>query len=129
MSGFARRLGSWTGFVFAALVALVFVALYLLYLSRAGTWFADLPLVMAALPFTLVMRAVSGGSYHLGGDMTGRVVIAAIFCSALAYAAGWVVETLVRVIVGFARAGLKGSAHPGLRRSRRKRIGPVASED
>ncbi|MBV9286633.1 MAG: hypothetical protein JO288_02225, partial [Hyphomicrobiales bacterium] len=74
MSGFAKRLKSWTGLVLASLVALLFVALYLLYLSRAGTWFADLPLVMAALPFTLLMRALNGGSYHLSGDMTGRVL-------------------------------------------------------
>ena len=62
------------------MTALAFVALYLEYLSRAGTWFADLPLVLAALPFTLVMRALNGGSYDFSGDMTGRVVAAAAFC-------------------------------------------------
>ena len=103
MSGFAKRLKSWTGLVFAALVSLLFAGLYVVYLSRVGTWFADLPLVMAALPFTLVMRALSGGSYHLSGDMTGRVLVAAIFCSSLAYAAGLAVETLVRAIVRIAR--------------------------
>ena len=48
-------------------------ALYLDYLRRSGTWFADLPLSLAALPFTLLMRALNGGSYDFGGDMTGSV--------------------------------------------------------
>ncbi len=49
-----RRIWSWTGLALAALYALAYVALYVHYLGRAGTWFADLPLVLAALPFTLV---------------------------------------------------------------------------
>jgi len=99
----AKSLRSWTGLVFAALYALVFVALYVGYLRRAGTWFADLPLVLAALPFTLVMRALSGGSYDFSGDMTLRVVAAALFCCALAYVAGLVLELAIRGIVGMAR--------------------------
>ena len=71
-----RRLRSWTGAVFAALYALAFIALYVDYVRRAGTWFADLPLSLAALPFTLLMRALNGGSFAFGGDMTGRVIAA-----------------------------------------------------
>ena len=97
------RLMSWTGVVMAAVYALLLAALYLDYLRKAGTWFADLPLVLAALPFTLVMRALNGGSYDFAGDMTGRVVAAAVFCSALAYVAGWVAETIVRALVAAAR--------------------------
>jgi len=97
------RLWSWTGLVLAALYALAFVALYLDYLRRAGTWFADLPLALAALPFTLTMRALNGGGYDFAGDMPGRVLAGALFCSALAYAAGLVVETVVRAGVGAAR--------------------------
>jgi hypothetical protein len=93
-----RRLRSWTGLVFAALYALAFFALYVNYLMRAGTWFADLPLALAALPFTLVMRALSGGDTSFGGDMTGRVAAAGAFCAALAYLAGLVLETLVRAL-------------------------------
>ena len=74
-----RRLLSGTGLVLAAITALAFAALYLNYLNRAGTWFADLPLVLAALPFTLTMRALNGGTYDFAGDMTGRVVAAALF--------------------------------------------------
>jgi hypothetical protein len=92
------RLRSWTGVVFAAFYALAFVALYVDYLKRAGTWFADLPLALAALPFTLVMRALSGGAYAFGGDMTGRVAAAAVFCAAAAYLAGLILENLVRVL-------------------------------
>jgi hypothetical protein len=96
-----KRLRSWTGVVFAALYALTFLALYVWYLIRAGTWFADLPLALAALPFTLTMRALNGGSYAFGGDMTGRVIAAGLFGSALAYVAGLIVETIVRALVRF----------------------------
>ena len=99
-----RGLRSWTGGVFAALYALVFAALYIDYLRRAGTWFADLPLVLAALPFTFVMRALSGGAYSLGGDMTGRVIVAGLFCSALAYVAELVLEATVRAVVRLVQA-------------------------
>jgi hypothetical protein len=94
-----RSLRSWTGLVFAALYALAFVALYVDYLRRAGTWFADLPLVLAALPFTLVMRTLNGGSYDFSGDMTLRVIAAVLFCCALAYFAGLVLEFGIRAIV------------------------------
>jgi hypothetical protein len=101
------RLFSWTGLVLASLTALAFAVLYALYLQRAGTWFADLPLVLAALPFTLVMRALNGGSYDFAGDMTGRVIAAVAFCSALAYLAGFVLEAGVLAIVRLARAGVR----------------------
>ena len=97
-----KRLWSWTGAVFAAVYALTFIALYVEYARRSGTWFADLPLTLAALPFTLVMRELNGGSFDFGGDMTGRVIAAAIFCSALAYCAGLIVETIVRFVVRLA---------------------------
>jgi hypothetical protein len=99
------RLWSWTGLVLATLTALLFAALYVDYLRRAGTWFADLPLALAALPFTLVMRALNGGAYDFAGDMTLRVIAAALFCSALAYVAGWILEAALRAIVRAARTG------------------------
>jgi hypothetical protein len=102
-----RRLWSWTGLVLAALAFLVFAALYADYLSRAGTWFADLPLVLAALPFTLVMRALNGGSYDFAGDMTLRVIAGALFCCALAYLAGSIVEAVIRALVRVARGPAK----------------------
>ncbi len=97
------RVLSWTGVALAAFYALVLAGLYLDYLRRAGTWFADLPLALAALPFTLAMRALNGGSYDFSGDMTLRVAAAAAFCSALAYVAGWVLETLIRGVLRIGR--------------------------
>jgi hypothetical protein len=94
-----NRLWSWTGAVFAAAYALVFIALYVDYARRSGTWFADLPLSLAALPFTLVMRTLSGGSFDFGGAMTGRVIAAGLFGSALAYLAGLIVATLLGFLV------------------------------
>jgi hypothetical protein len=91
-----KRLRSWTGVVFAAVYALAFLALYVDYVRRSGTWFADLPLTLAALPFTLTMRALNGGSYAFGGDMTGKVVAAGVFGSALGYLIGLAVETVIR---------------------------------
>src|SRR4029077_3959153 len=94
-----KRLWSWTGGVFAAVHALAFTALYVDYVRRSGTWFADLPLSLAALPFTLVMRTLNGGSFDFGGSRTGRVIAAGLFGSALAYVAGLIVETIVRLVV------------------------------
>jgi hypothetical protein len=96
-----KRLWSWTGAVLAALYALAFLALYVDYLMRAGTWFADFPLALAALPFTLTMRTLNGGSYAFGGDMSGRVVDAGVFGVALAYLAGLIVESVVRALGRF----------------------------
>jgi hypothetical protein len=94
-----RRLWSWTGAAFATVHALAFTALYVDYIRRSGTWFADLPLSLAALPFTLVMRALNGGSFDFGGAMTGRVIAAGLFGSALAYLVGLIIEAIVRLIV------------------------------
>jgi hypothetical protein len=97
-----RRLRSWTGAAFAALYALAFIGLYVDYVRRSGTWFADLPLSLAALPFTLVMRALNGGSFAFGGDMPGRVIAAGLFGSALAYFGGLIVETIIRLLARLA---------------------------
>jgi hypothetical protein len=97
-----RRLKSWTGAAFAAVYAVAFVALYVDYARRSGTWFADLPLSLIALPFTLVMRTLNGGSFDFGGPMTGRVIAAGLFGSALAYLAGLIVEMIVRFVVRLA---------------------------
>lgn len=97
-----RRFISWTGAAFAAVYAVAFIALYIDYVRRSGTWFADLPLSLIALPFTLVMRRLNGGSFEFGGDMTGRVIAACLFGAALAYLAGLIVETVVRFVVRLA---------------------------
>jgi len=90
-----RSLKSVLGAALAALYALAFVAAYVDYLRKAGQWFADLWLVLAALPFTFAMRALAG-AYDFSGDETARVIAAAAFCCALAYLAGAIVEALLR---------------------------------
>jgi hypothetical protein len=97
-----KRLKSWTGAAFAAVYAVAFVALYVDYVRRSGTWFADLPLSLIALPFTLVMRTLNGGSFDFGGDMTGRVIAAGLFGSALAYLGGFIVGTVIHAIARLA---------------------------
>jgi hypothetical protein len=94
-----KRLWSWTGVVLASVYGLAFTALYVDYARRSDAWFADLPLSLAALPFTLVMRRLSGGSFDFGGSMTGRVIAAGLFGSTLAYVAGLIVETIVRFVL------------------------------
>ena len=106
-----KRLRSWTGAAFAAVYALAFLALYVDYVRRSGTWFADLPLSLAALPFTLVMRALNGGSFDFGGSMTGRVIAAGVFGSALAYLAGLIIEAIVRLVVRLNSSDSRAS-HP-----------------
>ena len=48
------------------------------------------------------MRALNGGSFAFGGDMTGRVIAAGAFGSALAYIVGLIVETIVRLLARLA---------------------------
>jgi hypothetical protein len=93
------RLRSWTGAAFAVVYALTFIGLYVDYVRRSGNWFADLPLSLAALPFTLVMRALNGGSFAFGGAMTGRVIAAGLFGAVLTYLVGLILEMIVRLVV------------------------------
>jgi len=97
-----RAMKSATGAVFAALYAAAFGAAYVDFLGKAGQWFADIWLVLVALPFTLAMRWLAGGSYDFSGDATARVIAAAAFCCALAYLAGALVEAVIRVCFRFA---------------------------
>jgi hypothetical protein len=97
-----KRLWSWTGAACAAVYAVAFIALYVDYVRRSGTWFADLPLSLIAMPFTLLMRRLNGGSFDFGGSMTGRVIAAGLFGSALAYLAGLIVATILGFIMRLA---------------------------
>jgi len=96
------RFRSWTGAAFAAVYGVAFVALYVDYARRSSEWFADLPLSLIALPFTLSMRALNGGSFAFGGAQTGRVVAAGLFGAALAYVAGLIIEAVLRLVVRLA---------------------------
>jgi len=94
-----KRFRSWTGALFALLYAAPIAYAYVDYRRHAGTWLADLMLAIVVLPFTLTMRWLSGGDFDFAGDMTARVVAAALFCCALAYLLGLVLEMIVRAIV------------------------------
>ncbi|MGO9774319.1 MAG: hypothetical protein ACLPSW_33155 [Roseiarcus sp.] len=100
-----KAMRSAIGAIFAALYAAAFGAAYLDYLGKAGQWLADIWLALVALPFTLTMRWLAGGSYDFSGDSTAKVAAAAAFCSALAYLAGALVEAVLRAVFRFATSG------------------------
>jgi hypothetical protein len=97
------RLKSWTGAGLAAIYFLVFAGAYFAYLQRAGQFLADLPVVLVAMPYLLVARAVTSGEYSFSGEMTGHVISATVFCCLLAYVGGWIVETVLRGLYRLAR--------------------------
>ncbi len=102
MRAMSRAVKSVTGAAFAALYAAAFIAAYLDYMGKAGQWFADVWLVLIALPFTATMRPLAGGSFDFSGDETARVVAGAAFCCAVAYVAGALIEALVRPLLRLA---------------------------
>ena len=55
------------------------------------------------------MRTLNGGSFAFGGSMTGRVIAAGLFGSALVYIAGLIVGTIVRLVARLA----SGARAPG----------------
>jgi hypothetical protein len=100
-----RRRGGWfsvLGAALAVLYAAAFVAAYVDYLNHAGTWLADLALLLIALPFTLTMDVLTIGAFNMSGDETFKVIVAALFCCALAYLIGAAVEWAVRRLWRFA---------------------------
>jgi hypothetical protein len=88
-------LKSTTGAAFAALYAVAFAAAYVVYLQNAGQFLADAPIMFVALPYTLTILKVFG-SVDLSGDNLRQVLAATLFCAALAYAIGAVVEAIAR---------------------------------
>jgi hypothetical protein len=88
-----------TGALFAALYALAFAVAYFLYIRRASEFFADGPLMLVALPYTLTVLKLFG-SVDLSGDNPKSVAVAALFCMLLAYAIGAMLEKLVRAGLG-----------------------------
>lgn len=96
-------LKSIAGAVLAALYAAAFVAAYAHYRGHAGEWFADLALVLLALPFTLTMRFLAGGSFDMTGEDRLKLLAAALFCCVLAWAIGAALEWIARAIFRLAR--------------------------
>ena len=92
------------GLALAALYAVAFVVAYWLYAQAAGTFLADLWLSLAAIPYILTARALTGSS-DFAADAIGQVLAAAGFCCALAYVAGAIVEAGLRGLWRLARRG------------------------
>jgi hypothetical protein len=103
--GAPRRRPFWRspfGGALALLYAVAFVAAYVDYLSKAGEWLADLPLMLAALPFTWTLDVLTNGAFSLSGDETFKMLLAALFCCALAYGVGAALEYSARSLFGLA---------------------------
>ncbi len=90
-----RAARSYLGAGLAVLYAAAFVVAYWLYAQEPGQFLADLWLSLAAVPYILTVRALTGSS-DFGADSIGQVLAAAAFCCALAYVAGALIEFLLR---------------------------------
>jgi hypothetical protein len=106
----APRRRPWLSLLGAALATLYLAAIvfgYVVYAQNAGQWLADLTLMLIVMPFTWTMNAVTNGAFSMSGDETGKVVVAALFCCALVYFVGAIVEGLLRTLWRLARGQLK----------------------
>jgi hypothetical protein len=90
-----RAARSLLGAALAALYAAGFAVAYWLYAQEPGQFLSDLWLSIAAIPYILTSRTLTGSS-DFGADSTGEVLAAAAFCCALAYVAGALIEFLLR---------------------------------
>jgi hypothetical protein len=95
-----RRLRSLVGAAFAALYAIAFIIAYVYYRNHIGEWFppADFSLILVASPFVLTMRALAGGSFDMGGEDNLKLAGAMVFCCALAWIAGSLLEWAARMV-------------------------------
>lgn len=104
----APRLRPFLSLLGAALATLYLAAIvagYVIYLQNAGQWLADLTLLLIAMPFTWTMSVLTSGAFSMSGDETGKVVVAALFCCAVAYIAGMIAEGFFRAARRLARRG------------------------
>jgi hypothetical protein len=90
-----RAARSYLGAGLAVLYAAAFAVAYGLYARSAGEFLADLWLSLAAIPYILTTRALTGSS-DFSADSIGEILAAAAFCCALAYVAGALIEFLLR---------------------------------
>ena len=90
-----RAARSYFGLALAGVYAAAFIVAYGLYARAAGMFLADLWLSLAALPYILTTRALTGTS-DFAADSIGQVLAAAAFCCVLAYVVGALIEALLR---------------------------------
>jgi hypothetical protein len=92
-----RAARSYLGAGLAVLYAAAFAVAYWLYAQEAGQFMADIWLSLAAIPYILTTRALTGSS-DFSADSIGQIFAAAAFCCALAYLAGALVEAALRLL-------------------------------
>ena len=90
-----RAARSYLGAGLAVLYAAAFAVAYWLYAQEPGEFLSDLWLSLAAVPYILTTRALTGSS-DFAADSIGEVLAAAAFCCVLAYVAGALIEFLLR---------------------------------
>jgi len=90
-----RAARSYLGAGLAVFYAAAFVVAYWLYAQEAGQFMADIWLSLAAIPYILTARALTGSS-DFSADSIGEILAAAAFCCALAYVAGALIESVLR---------------------------------
>jgi hypothetical protein len=89
-----------TGLVFAAIYLVAYVAAYLDCRQHRGAWMADLWLAILAAPSTLVGRFLSGdNTFQFDAREPFSLLVAAIFCSMLAYALGAGIAAAIRLLL------------------------------
>jgi hypothetical protein len=92
----ARFFRSILGALLALLTIGAFVAAYAAYRAHAGEWFADAPVSLISMPYSLAVRQFGDADFEVFGADAGQVIAAAAFCAVLAYLIGATVETLLR---------------------------------
>jgi len=90
-----RAARSYLGAGLAVLYAAAFAVAYWLYAQEVGQFMADIWLSLAAIPYILTTRALTGSS-DFSADSIPEILAAAAFCCALAYVAGALIEVLLR---------------------------------
>jgi hypothetical protein len=99
-----RAARSYLGAGLAVLYAAAFAVAYWLYAQEAGQFMADIWLSLAAIPYILTTRTLTGSS-DFSADSIGEILAAAAFCCILAYVAGALIEGLLRGAWRVARRG------------------------
>jgi len=97
-----RAARSILGLGLAILYAAAFAVAYWLWAQQPSVFLSDLWLSLAAVPYLLTVRALTGGA-DFSADSLGDVLAAAAFCCALAYLGGAIVEALLRAAWRLAR--------------------------
>ena len=99
-----RAARSYLGAGLAVLYAATFAVAYWLYAQAPSQFLAGLWLSLAAVPYILTTRALTGSS-DFSADSIGEILAAAAFCCAIAYVAGALIEALLRGAWRVARRG------------------------